>query len=630
RRTAPLPAAEEEDFVDVVVSDLGRRSDPTSSPAAAALKVDFYKNACPQLHEIVQKVVATEFQLDPTSPGPQLRLFFHDCFVGGCDASVLLNSTDVNQAEKDAAVNFSLGSFFVIDEIKQQLEQECPGVVSCADVLALVAVYSVKQAGGPLYEIDLGRRDGLTSYAASSETFLPAFSLNVSGLLEDFHVVGLNLLDLVVLSGAHTIGQSHCSSIINRIHPRIDPEYPKYFGQELLANCTDNGAIRLPNYDSNTQFFNDPVTPLKFDNQYFKNLKNKLCLFTSDMSLFNDADTRKLVEHFSSNQEAFFEQFGISLHKMGRIGVLTGTQGQIRKQLTTMRSLLDTLRPPLEFGFYHKTCPQLPEIVKKVVTAEFELDPTSAGPQLRLFFHDCFVQGCDGSVLLNSTKVNQAEKDASNNFSLSNFFVIDEVKEQLEKECPGVVSCADVLALVAVYSVQAAGGPLYAIELGRRDSLTSYSPSAQTYLPGNTLNVSGLLEDLQTVGLDEVDLVALSGAHTIGQAHCNSIVDRLYPQVDPQYPKYYSKQLVANCTDNGYFKLPNYDNNTQFFNDPITPTRFDNQYFKNLEANLGLFTSDESLFNDERTRKLIRNQCWVRNSHNVDPALDPASLDFVS
>jgi hypothetical protein len=113
------------------------------------------------------------------------------------------------------------------------------------------------------------------------------------------------------------------------------------------------------------------------------------------------------------------------------------------------------LAPPLEFGFYHKTCPQFPEIVKKVVTAEFELDPTSAGPQLRLFFHDCFVQGCDGSVLLNSTKVNQAEKDASNNFSLSNFFVIDEVKEQLEKECPGVVSCADVLALVAVYSVQA-------------------------------------------------------------------------------------------------------------------------------------------------------------------------------
>ncbi len=113
------------------------------------------------------------------------------------------------------------------------------------------------------------------------------------------------------------------------------------------------------------------------------------------------------------------------------------------------------LAPPLEFGFYHKTCPQFPEIVKRVVTKEFELSPTNAAPQLRLFFHDCFVQGCDASVLVNSTKVNQAEKDASNNFSLGNFFVIDEVKEQLEKECPGVVSCADILALVAVYSIKA-------------------------------------------------------------------------------------------------------------------------------------------------------------------------------
>jgi hypothetical protein len=112
------------------------------------------------------------------------------------------------------------------------------------------------------------------------------------------------------------------------------------------------------------------------------------------------------------------------------------------------------IAPPLEFDFYKRTCPQLPGIVEKAVAAEFAFDPTSAGPQLRLFFHDCFVQGCDASVLINSTNVNQAEKDAAINFSIGNFFVIDDIKEQLEKECPGVVSCADVLALVAVYSVK--------------------------------------------------------------------------------------------------------------------------------------------------------------------------------
>lgn len=60
-----------------------------------------------------------------------------------------------------------------------------------------------------------------------------------------------------------------------------------------------------------------------------------------------------------------------------------------------------------------------------------------------------FVQGCDGSVLLNSTKRNEAEIDAIPNQSLRGFQVIDAVKSELEHKCSGVVSCADILALVA-------------------------------------------------------------------------------------------------------------------------------------------------------------------------------------
>ena len=59
------------------------------------------------------------------------------------------------------------------------------------------------------------------------------------------------------------------------------------------------------------------------------------------------------------------------------------------------------------------------------------------------------MQGCDGSVLLNSTTGNVAEKDARPNLSLRGYGVIDRVKAKLEKACPGVVSCADILALVA-------------------------------------------------------------------------------------------------------------------------------------------------------------------------------------
>jgi hypothetical protein len=60
-----------------------------------------------------------------------------------------------------------------------------------------------------------------------------------------------------------------------------------------------------------------------------------------------------------------------------------------------------------------------------------------------------WLKGCDGSVLLNSTKSTKAEKDAIPNLSLRGFQVIDAAKAAVEKVCPGVVSCADILALVA-------------------------------------------------------------------------------------------------------------------------------------------------------------------------------------
>jgi peroxidase len=61
----------------------------------------------------------------------------------GCDASVLLDSTPNNTAEKDAVPNLSLAGFDVIEEVKTQLENSCPGVVSCADIVALAARDSV-------------------------------------------------------------------------------------------------------------------------------------------------------------------------------------------------------------------------------------------------------------------------------------------------------------------------------------------------------------------------------------------------------------------------------------------------------------------------------------------------------
>lgn len=65
-----------------------------------------------------------------------------------------------------------------------------------------------------------------------------------------------------------------------------------------------------------------------------------------------------------------------------------------------------------------------------------------------------FKQGCDGSILLDDTSSFTGEKTAGpNNNSVRGFNVIDNIKSKVEAVCPGVVSCADILAITARDSV---------------------------------------------------------------------------------------------------------------------------------------------------------------------------------
>jgi peroxidase len=106
-------------------------------------------------------------------------------------------------------------------------------------------------------------------------------------------------------------------------------------------------------------------------------------------------------------------------------------------------------QPGIGFGYYKETCPAAEQIVFRETTRIVRASPDLAASLLRLHYHDCFVQGCDASVLLDSTDGTPAEKDAKPNESLRGFDAVARVKDKLEKACPATVSCADLLALMA-------------------------------------------------------------------------------------------------------------------------------------------------------------------------------------
>ncbi|GKV24315.1 hypothetical protein SLEP1_g33942 [Rubroshorea leprosula] len=289
--------------------------------ASAQLTPDFYNKTCPGAFAAIDKVVRAAIANDPSMGASLLRLQFHDCFVNGCDGSVLLDDTPTTKGEKTAAPNNnSLRGFDVIDRIKAEVESLCPGVVSCADIVIITARDSVVAFGGTPWTVLLGRRDSPIANFSGANTDIPAPTLNLSNLITSFANKGLNAIDLVALSGAHTVGQARCINFRNRIYndTNIDPEYAK----ALRGICPITGG------DDNLYSFTESAT--HFDNDIYHDMIKKKVLLHSDQELYNGGPLDRQVEAYSKNPEAFAADFGNAMINMGNISPLTGTSGQIR------------------------------------------------------------------------------------------------------------------------------------------------------------------------------------------------------------------------------------------------------------------------------------------------------------
>ncbi|RWW19728.1 hypothetical protein GW17_00016201, partial [Ensete ventricosum] len=265
------------------------------------LSPSFYATTCPNLQTIVRSVMAQAVTQEPRMGASILRLFFHDCFVNGCDASILLDDTANFTGEKKAAPNAnSVRGYEVIDAIKTRVEAACNATVSCADIVALAARDGVNLLGGPTWAVPLGRRDARTASLDAANSNLPGPFSSLPTLISMFDAKGLSAQDMTALSGSHTIGMARCGLFRSRIF-----------------NDANVNAL-------------DVATPNQFDSSFYRNLVAARGLLHSDQELFNGGSQDALVRNYSVNATAFAIDFSSAMVKLGYLSPLTGKNGEVR------------------------------------------------------------------------------------------------------------------------------------------------------------------------------------------------------------------------------------------------------------------------------------------------------------
>ncbi|KAL3652650.1 hypothetical protein CASFOL_002331 [Castilleja foliolosa] len=289
-----------------------------ASTHADGLTMDYYDDKCPNAEKIVYDYVHNH--LPTTAAASLLRLHFHDCFV----EPITLEIKDI------IPTNLSLKGFDIINSVKRKLEKECPGVVSCADTLALATRDAIASIDGPYWDVPLGRKDGIVSNDKAPLDELPFTTDNITTLERKFRKKGLDFADLVYLSGAHTIGQSSCTSFTNRLYNFTgkrdqDPELNSAYAIDLKKKC--------PKINSTFKVTMDPGSEEnKFDTNYYKNVIQHKGLFGSDAALLTDSKTKSTIDQLLDDVsgEKFKQQFAKAMVKMGNIEVKTGSAGQVR------------------------------------------------------------------------------------------------------------------------------------------------------------------------------------------------------------------------------------------------------------------------------------------------------------
>ncbi|GFP92295.1 lignin-forming anionic peroxidase [Phtheirospermum japonicum] len=280
----------------------------------AQLSSTFYDSTCPNALSTIRTSIRRAVSAERRMAASLIRLHFHDCFVQGCDASILLNDTPTFTGEQTAPPNAnSARGYEVIEAAKGAVESICPGVVSCADVLSVAARDASVAVGGPSWTVNLGRRDSTTASRDLATNSLPRFTDPLDTLIRVFGDLDLSPRDLV----KHNASRSETEYTTGATSMPISPPHV-------------GGSVR-PRVENDRLAPLDLVTPNSFDNNYFRNLVQRRGLLQSDQVLFSGGSTDSIVTEYVNNPATFASDFAAAMVRMGNIQPLTGQSGIIRR-----------------------------------------------------------------------------------------------------------------------------------------------------------------------------------------------------------------------------------------------------------------------------------------------------------
>jgi len=190
---------------------------------------------------------------------------------------------------------------YIIADLLHVVKKRHPEV-SYADLWSFAGSAAVEFLGGPRVPHRFGRQDAPAGTPTPAHGRLPDASQGAQHLRDVFGRMGMSDQETVALSGAHTLGRSH------QVRSGYDGKWTK--------------------------------NPLKFDNEYFRNLvgltwrprqwdgplqyedaeSGELMMLPTDLALLEDPGFRRYVELYARDQDAFFRDFSDAFAKLLSLG----------------------------------------------------------------------------------------------------------------------------------------------------------------------------------------------------------------------------------------------------------------------------------------------------------------------